>query len=154
MNRYHLDYSGLADTVEKRRYKLAEVKNRIEKVAWDIVRFRDGEPTQLWQVQSADDGDYIVALYEEEIQKKEASAKTAWSAVVGTVSNDVHLFYKGDPVVRVAANRLGIDSAELDLVKRWLPNKLASNQKLVAEVLNMAEPSVRKVLIKKYPELA
>jgi len=151
MSKFTVNYDSLDTQIGKKTYKLADVQGRIEKVAFDVVRFKDGEPEQLWQIHSADDGDYIVSLYDDESTKKEAAS---WSVVLGKTAADVHLFYKGEPVVRLAAAKLGIPESELDLVKRYLPGKLATNKKLVASFLKQADAKVRDQLIRKYPELA
>jgi hypothetical protein len=63
MPKFSVDYSGLENKIYKKAYRLADVKDQLETVAFDIVRFKDNDKgAELWQVQSADDGDYIVAL--------------------------------------------------------------------------------------------
>lgn len=151
MSKFPVNYESLDTQIGRKTHKLSDVKDRIEKVAFDVVRFKDGEPEKLWQIHSADDGDYIVSLYDEELQKKEASS---WSVVLGKTAADVHLFYKGEPVVRLAAAKLGVPESDLGLVKTYLPAKLASNKKLVSSLLKEVDTAVRDQLVRKYPELA
>ncbi len=154
MSKFALDYSGLEQKVYKKAYRLSDVKDRIEKVAFDVVRFSDGDETsKLWQVQSADDGDYIVALYDdaEEAQK---TASSNWEVALNKSSTVIDVYYKGDPIVRVAASTLGIPSDELAFVSKYLPKKLAENKKLATALLSEAGESVKQELFKKYPELA
>lgn len=154
MSKFSIDYSNLEQKVYKKAYKLSDVKNRIERVAFDVVRFNDGdEASKLWQVQSADDGEYIVALYDEQ----DESVKTAssdWEVELNKTSSVIDVYYKGDPIVRVAASKLGIPATELPLVTKYLPAKLAENKKLASALLNEAGEEVRQELYKKYPELA
>jgi hypothetical protein len=80
MSKFSLDYSDLANKIVKRAYRLSDVKDQLETVAFDIVRFKDADKgAELWQVQSADDGDYIVALYDDtseaELEKTAGKAK-------------------------------------------------------------------------------
>lgn len=151
MSKFSVDYETLATQVERKTYKLSEVQGRIEKVAFDVVRFKDGEPEQLWQIQSSDDGDYIISLYEEDTQKKEASP---WSIVLSKTASDVHVFYKGEPIVRLASAKLGVPASDLDLVKSYLPKKLAANKNLVAALLKEVDSKTLQELVRKYPELA
>ena len=74
---FSINYESLDGALNAKKYKLSDVKDRIEKVSFDIVRFKDGDKgADLWQIQSADDGDYIVSLYEEEKENvKTASEK-------------------------------------------------------------------------------
>lgn len=154
MSKFSIDYSNLEQKVYKKAYKLSDVKNRIERVAFDVVRFNDGdEASKLWQVQSADDGEYIVALYDEQ----EESVKTAssdWEVELNKTSSVIDVYYKGDPIVRVASSKLGIPAAELPLVTKYLPAKLAENKKLASALLNEAGEEVKQEIFKKYPELA
>lgn len=153
MSKFSIDYSNLEQKVYKKAYKLSEVKDRIERVAFDVVRFSDGDDaSKLWQVQSADDGEYIVALYDEQ----EDSTKTAsnWEVVLNKSASLIDVYYKGDPIVRVAASKLGIPNSELPMISKYLPEKLAENKKLANALLNEAGEEVRQELCKKYPELA
>jgi len=151
MSRFSIDYSSLAHQITKKAYRLSDVKDQIETVAFDIVRFKDGDKgAELWQVQSADDGDYIVALYDDE----DGETKTAgWSVAVSKTAGVLQVSYKGDPLVRVASSKLGIPAAELQKAEQYLPAKLAENKKLVKALLNELSPSAKEEVLKKYPEL-
>src|SRR5271167_1232735 len=121
MSKISIDYSALANQFTKKAYRLADVKDQLETVAFDVVRFKDGDKgAELWEVQSADDGDYIVALYDEE-----DGAKTAndWSVVVTKTAGLLQVAYKGDPLVRLPFTKLGIPREELGKVTQYLPEK-------------------------------
>lgn len=149
MSRFSVDYSSLEQKIEKKAYKLSEVRDRLETVAFDIVRFKDGdEGVNLWQIQSADDGDYIVALYQPEEEEK-----TAWDVSVNKIASSLQISYKGDPIVVLKANKLGISTNELDKVPGYLPGKLATNKKLVNSLLKEVPANVKAEILKKYPEL-
>ena len=150
MKNISIDYSRLENKVYKRAYRLSEVQDRLEKVAFDIVRFRDSDKyAELWQVQSADDGDYIVALY----QPDEEKVANLWDVTVSKTAGDLHISYKGDPIVRISSNRLGIPHHELGKVEMYLPAKLSDNKRLVKALLNELPESAKKEVLKKYPEL-
>lgn len=153
MSKFSIDYQGLENRISKKAYKLSDVKHRLETVAFDIVRFKDGdEGAALWQIQSADDGDYIVTLYSED----EPTTKTAslpWEVVLSKTSKVLNVFYKGDPIAKVAVSRLGLPESEVNSVEKYLPRKLAENKKLVKALLaDLDEPTKNLVLVK-YPEL-
>ena len=151
MSKNSIDYSRLANQIYKKAYRLSDVQDQLETVAFDIVRFKDSDKgADLWQVQSADDGDYIVALYHPEEEKKEAS----WSVSISKTAAVLQVSYKGDPLVRIAASKLGIPVTELSKVPGYLPEKLASNKKLVKALLNELPESTKKEVLNKYPELA
>lgn len=150
MSKDAIDYSKLEEVIYKRAYKLSDVKDKIQVVAFDIVKFKDNDKaSQLWQIQSADDGDYIVALYNEDEQVKEGN----WQVSLNKVASDIQISYKGDPIVKVAANKLGIPKDELHKVEGYLPQKLAENKKLVKALLNELSEETKKQVLNRYPEL-
>lgn len=149
--KHSIDYSKLETQVSKKAYRLADVKNQLETVAFDIVRFKDGDKgAQLWQVQSAEDGDYIVAIYQGEGEEKSAST---WDVSLSKISGELQFSYNGDPLVRVASAKLGIPNNELDKVADYLPAKLATNKKLVQALLKEMPEPAKKLALEKYPEL-
>ena len=153
MPKISIDYSSLANQITKKAYRLSDVKDQLETVAFDVVRFKDGDKgAELWQVHSADDGDYLVALYDDE-QEKTASAKTPWGVLVTKTGSDLQISYKGDPLVRLSAAKLGIPSTELHKAEQYLPEKLASNKKLVKALLSELSDAARQAVAKRYPEL-
>lgn len=150
MSKFGINYSVLEPQIYKKAYRLSDVQGQLERVAFDIVRFKDGDKgAELWQVQSSDDGDYIVAIYEEDTVKQ---AKT-WDVTINKIAGTLEVSYKGDPLVKVASQKLGIPITELDSVKNYLPEKLAENKKLVKALLNELSPGVKQEVLKKYPEL-
>lgn len=151
MSKNSIDYSSLENKIYKRAYRLSDVKDRIETVAFDVVRFKDSDNSaDLWQVQNAEDGDYIVAMYQPDEEEKTAAL---WGVSVSKAAGDLHISYKGDPVVRVASAKLGIPRSELSKIEEYLPAKLAANKKLVKALLNELTGSAKKEVLNKYPEL-
>jgi len=152
MSKISLDYSSLANQITKKAYRLSDVKDQLETVAFDVVRFKDGDKgADLWQIQSADDGDYIVALYNDDEAEKEASSN--WSVFVTKNGSDLQISYKGDPLVRLSSKKLGIPNSELSQAEKYLPEKLATNKKLVKALLSELNDAARQAVSKRYPEL-
>ena len=150
MSIFNVDYSGLENNLYKKAYRLNDVKDKIEKVAFDVVRFKDDDKgAELWQIQSADDGDYIVAIYQSEEEKTASN----WDVVINKINGDMQVSYKGDPLVRIASSKIGIPQKELYRVEQYLPQKLANNKKLVKTLLNELNESTKKEVLNKYPEL-
>lgn len=151
MSKFGIDYTSLKDKIEKRKYPFEDVKHKIEKVAFDIVRFRDDDPSaNLWKVVDADDGKYIVALYETE---EEPINKLSWSVEQSKISGNLNVFYNGDYIAKISASSLGDLASEIDTVKSYLPKKLASNKGLVSKLLNTLSSSAKAQVLSKYPEL-
>ena len=158
MSKDSIDYSELSDTIYKKSYKLSDVKDRLEKVAFDVVRFKDGDQgAALWQVQSSDTGEqYIVALYEEDDEQvKTASSHTSsiWDVTLSKVAGELQVSYKNDPILKIASSKLGIPLNEVEKVPSYLPAKLAENKKLVSALLSQLSSTARIEVLRKYPEL-
>jgi hypothetical protein len=148
-NQFNVDFDHLSNKISRRAYRLDDVKDQIEKVGFDVVRFKDADKgAELWQVQSADDGDYIVAMYDEEPEEKIAS----WQVCL-TKNASLQISYKGDPMIKLSAQQLGIPADQLHQAEHYLPSKLASNPKLVKSLLKELPYSAKQEVIKRYPEL-
>lgn len=152
MKNLSIDYSGLANQITKKAYRLSDVKDQLESVGFDVVRFKDADKgADLWQIQSAEDGDYIVALYEDENEK--VASSNPWTVLVTKNGSDLQISYKGDPLVRFAASKLGIPPHELHKAEEYLPEKLATNKKLVQSLLKDLNEAARLEVARRYPEL-
>jgi len=153
MPKFSIDYSGLTQ-LTKKAYRLADVKDQLETVAFDVVRFKDGDKgADLWQIQNADDGDYIVALYDDEDEVSKTASANPWGVFVTKNGHDLQISYKGDPLVRMASAKLGIPSTELHRAEQYLPEKLATNKKLVKALLSELSEAARLEVSRRYPEL-
>ena len=151
-DKFTIDFDSLAQRVlPKRAYRLADVENRIERVAYDLVRFRDNEDTdQLWKVQEGPEGPVIVALYGDDGSLTTQSQKD-WEAVPDKTA--MHIYYKGEPIISLGANDLGIPAEEFGIARRWLPTKLAESEDLQKLLLGKATKPVRKLIAQRFPEL-
>jgi len=153
MEKFALDYNSLVTKIDRpKEYKLADVKDQIERVAFDVVRFRENEDTeQLWRIDERDDGPVIVALYEEGTPEMTSeSSEKKWEALPDRKASCLHIYYKGDPIVRLAAGDIGLPDDELEVVARWLPNRLEEDDRLRQLIL---DKSGDENLTRKYPEL-
>jgi hypothetical protein len=154
MSRHSIDYNSLSQKVSTTTHKLSDVKNRLEKVAFDIVRFRDGDPDELWQVQNSADGDYIVARYTDtpEETTKTASSKNPWEVLVSK-AGWLHVYFAGAPLAKFAAAALGLSVEDLDTAKRTLPAKLASDKRFVKALLATLGQEQQEEILKATPEI-
>jgi len=155
-DKFTVDFDHLTQTLlpKKRAYRLADVADRIERVAYDLVRFRDNADTdQLWKIEEGADGPVIVALYGDDgaIKTSESSVKRDWDAIPDKKA--VHVFYKGEPIVSLSAQELGIPVEEFGIVRRWLPRKLEADQDLQKALLSKVASSGRELIAQRFPEL-
>jgi hypothetical protein len=148
MSLFPVDYTALSE-LDNKTYKLFDVKDKLIRVAADLVRFKDAQPDELWEIKSDADGEYIVARYnlEEEGAPKtaEASTKSPWEAVVKEGSQ-VQLFYKGVSFTKFAHK-------DAETIKNFLPKKLSTDKSLVSALLVSLSPERQEEVQKLYPEL-
>lgn len=155
-DKFNVDFDRVAETLlPKNAYRLADVEHLIEKVGYDLVRFRDNQDTdQLWKVQEGADGPVIVALYGEDgsiISESDTQSKNDWEAVPDKTA--MHIYYKGEPLVILSAQEMGIPNEELNIARRWLPAKLAGDEELQTALLSKVTSNVRKLIAQRFPEL-
>lgn len=154
------DYEHLESNMAPKRkmYRLADVQDKIEKVAFDVVRFRESDGLEnLWVVEERDGEKVLVAMYEEDenpLSQKEATAatNTDW-AVIPDKAGNINVFYKQEPITRLAVTQLGIAAEDVGLVSRYLPQKLATDRSMARSLLKTLDQSERTVLFSKHPEL-
>ena len=151
MSIFKVDYTSLEE-LDNKTYKFSDVKDKIIRVAADVVRFRDAPVDELWEIISGegDDGDYIVARYntDDELALKTANAstKSPWEALVKEGSNEVHLFYKGVSFTKFAHK-------EASTIKNFLPAKLSTDKSLLNALIAALSPAHQEEVQKLYPEL-
>lgn len=155
MVKHQVNYESLDQVINKKTYKLSEVKDRLIKVAFDLYRLKNNDPEELWQVQNSDDGDYIVARYNDEVEKEVkvavASVISPWE--VSASELDVSIFYKGYPISKISLASLGMKNEDAESITAFLPEKLASDKNLVKALVNDLNEKVKNKIIQMYPEL-
>lgn len=160
MTKFSVDYNNLDQHLNgKKTYKLEDVKGRIAKVAFDIVRFVDGDHTidNLWRIENTSSGDIIVAMYDDGASEKmevTASKKDGdWSVTPDKTSSYVTIFYKKDPIKKVAFSELSVEKDDASIFCQHLSNKLSENKTLVTSLLKSVGSEEKEQLLSKYPEL-
>jgi len=152
MDKYSLDYTTLDSTLSRPKYyRYEEVKDKLVKVAFDVVRFMDSDEIDgLWQVQKTDDGDVIVAMYEQTPQKE---SKANWSAHTDKTGSYVNIFYKGAAVTAIDLEAIGVPREDSYIICENLPRKLASDSNFRNSMLDELAEQDRSELLREYPEL-
>ncbi len=150
-----MQYRADLPTISKRKsYRMSDVKDKIEKVAFDVVRFRDDSEDQdfnLWKIEATTDGPVIVAMYADEVpssmlEVKTASVNNPWSALTDSRAN-INIYYKGEPIKVIAS----VDDAKF--VCGWLPEKLATDDSFRKSLLEDLSDTDRAMILSKYPEI-
>lgn len=162
MEKFPVDISELTyNILKKKAYRLSDVQDQIEKVAFDVVRFRDNKDTDvLWKIQETSEGPVIVALYDEDnselpaITSSISAKKNDWEALSDKAASFIDIFYHGEPVIKIKASDVPEMSKEdFSAMPRWLPNKLAEDEGFQSTILKKMASANREVFVSKHPEL-
>lgn len=153
MDKYSVDYNSLDNEVTRPKvYRYDEVKDKLIKVAFDIVRFREPSDIDgLWQIQSVDDGEVIVARYEEDPKSELKSTASEWAVVTNRAKTHVNVFYRNESIAKFAASELPV--TDVDFLTEKLPESLTKNEGLRKALLNSLSSAEKQELLKKFPEL-
>lgn len=164
MTKFSIDYNSLDQHFNRKKvYKLKDVQDRITKVAFDVVRFSDGDHTidNLWKIENTVDGDVIVAMYDKD-ENPEGLEKTAsvdsssylnWNAISDKTASSMTIFYKNDPIKKIATKELNIENNDVQSFCKHLAYKLANDKVFVKSLLKSIDKAEVDYLLNKYPEL-
>ena len=153
MDKFSLDYAALGGTLSRpKHYRYEDVKHKLVKVAFDVVRFMDSDDIDgLWQVQKTDDGDVIVAMYEQTAGPKES--KAGWEACTDKTNSVVNVFYKGASVTAIGLDKIGVPKEDAHIICESLPRKLAADSSFRKNMLDELSEHDRSELLREHPEL-
>lgn len=154
MDKFNIDFDNLSEKMKKKRaYRMEDVKGRIRKVAFDVVRFIDSEGLDnLWKVKTVGDEEYIVAMYGEDEEKVEKTAsENLWRAIEN--GRGVDIFYKGAAVGTIDLSSLGFDPSDRQLASQWIPVKLGEDRDFTDRFISSLSSSERENLAVVAPEL-
>jgi len=149
MNKYSIDYTELEKNLTApKAFLLKDVEHRLEKVAFNVVRFMDASEDidGLWEIQNTDDGDVIVAKYDYDNPKM--TSMSSWDVVPDARGKTMNIFYKGEPVVRLAA-----PEGELSAFCKNASVRLEKDTEFRALLLGEVGAAEKAELLNKFPEL-
>lgn len=154
MDKFSVNFGALQEHLKPKAqvFRYEDVKHRLRKVAFDIVRFIDTDDIDgLWQIQKTEEGEVIVAMYSDGPPDDKTASN--WGAFPDR-GGDINLFYKNDPVTKISLAKLGMADSPPDTVCAVLAEKLSSNTKLLGGLLGSLSSEERKDLLDNHPELA
>jgi uncharacterized membrane protein len=151
-----LDLSKVAQVVSgNKSFRYSDVQHKLQKVAFDVVRFIDGSDIEgLWRIQKDEQGEYIVATYdaEQKIEKSATEKQPDWFTSIDR-QDYVHVFYKNKEVKKISAKDLNLPQTASRTIAKTLQTKLASDNLFVQKFISSLDISTRSNLLTSYPEL-
>lgn len=162
MDKYSIDYDHLEKAVNKPKvFKYEDVKHRLQKVAFGTVRFMDANEDidGLWEIQQTDDGDVIVAKYDYNPMTSESSEEegmkieSSWDVVPDRRGANVYVFYKGEPVTSIEAEKFAAAEEDLPAICKNAAAKLNTDSQFKDMLLSEVALEDKIRLFSRYPEL-
>jgi hypothetical protein len=117
-------------------------EGRLIRVAFDLFRLKDGNPEELWQVQSSDDGEFLVRTYLLPEEKEEMQTK--WSVDPDKKQENLTIAYQNIPLLRIASKDYNVD--DINILQRMLFKKLASDESFTNKLINSMSEEKRELL--------
>lgn len=156
MSKFSVNFDHLESALSqnKKTFKLSDVKDKLRKVAFDVVRFTDGndEFKGLWQIRKDETGEYIVAMYEDE-NSPAIKTSSNWSVIADSNNENVTFFYKNKPLLKKATATFGVSSEDIQGIVANLPERLQENKKLASALISELSADERKDLLNNFQEL-
>jgi hypothetical protein len=148
MKKFEMDLSEVSKTVvpDTNRIPLTENEHRMVRVAFDLFRLKDSDPDELWQVQSSDDGEFLVRTYA--LPEDENTVISDWSIKEDGKKANLTISYKGMPITRVIAAEYGANTEEdVFVLQKTLFKKLATDKGFIIRMLNKL-PEIKQEMLK------
>lgn len=147
MKNFHADLSEIKKIIDPdpNKIPLSGNEHRMVRVAFDVFRLKNNDPEELWQVQSSDDGEFLVRTYtlpEDEIVTSD------WSVSEDSKKANLTISYKTIPIKRIAMSNFGITTENDSFIfQRALYNKLSNDGKFVNKMVNSL-PKIKQNILK------
>lgn len=145
------EYDCLEKTLNRKKsYLMKDVKDKLQKVAFDVVRIDGDDLSKLWQVtKNADGEEVIVAMFDD---APAMVSEGHWDAVADKMAN-INVFYRGEAVYKFAASSMGFDASDTGTVCKTLKASLENDPEFVSALIAEIPTASRELVLQKYPEL-
>lgn len=123
---------------------------KIKKVAFDVYKIYKDQYDSLWTLQKEQDGsEYLVRASNPEF---DYTKNGDWSVANDYDHSNVTVNYKGVPICSFACRDFGVDSSNIDTLKKTILEKVSTDKSFVAKVLNEQSKNKAEALFTTFPE--
>lgn len=146
MKNFSADFSHVKKIIDKDTIRLPvhENKHRMIRVAFDVFRLKNNDPEELWQVQSNEDGEFLVRTYS---LPEDEKVNPDWKVQEDSKKANLTISYKTIPVTRIAMKDYGIKTdRDSSIFQRALLKKLSSDDKFVDNVMSTLSTNKQNLL--------
>jgi hypothetical protein len=144
----HSERTGSLDNVDRIR-KTDDLK--LKKVAFDVYKVYKDQYDSLWTLEKEADGSEFLVRASNPTYDYEKNGE--WSVANDYDHSSVTVNYKGIPICNFACSDFGVDSSNIDVLKKTILHKVSSDKEFVAKVLNEQSELKVEALRTTFPEL-
>jgi hypothetical protein len=120
-------------------------EHRIVRVAFDLFRIKNNDPEELWQVQSNDDGEFLVRTYT--LPEEEKVITSDWSIKEDNKKANLTIAYKDIPIKRIVVAKYGAETEEDVLALQKAIFRKLSTDSFIAKMLDTL-PEIKRNILK------
>jgi hypothetical protein len=146
MDKFKADLSEIQKMLDTNRLPVSGNEHRMVRVAFDFFRLDGDETDDLWEVQSADDGEFLVRTYSLPEETEEIKT-SSWSVTADKEYANLTIAYQGVPITRLASKDYGAETLEDGkLLQGVVFNKLATDVEFIKTMI-LSLPASKKVAL-------
>lgn len=147
MKKFQIDFEELKQSVvPDGRVPLKGNEHRLVRVAFDLYRFKEGNVEELWQVQSSDDGEFLVRTYDLS-DEEEKKAEYKWMVELDKKGENLTIAYRNIPLSKIAVQKYGIKTAEeVQTFQRAIYSKLNTDEDFTYGFVNKLSSEKQELL--------
>lgn len=147
MKKFQIDFEELKQSVvPDSRVPLKGNEHRLVRVAFDLYRFKEGNVEELWQVQSSDDGEFLVRTYDLS-DEEEKKAEYKWMVELDKKGENLTIAYRNIPLYKIAVQKYGIKTAaEVQTFQRAIYSKLNTDEDFTYGFVNKLSSEKQELL--------
>jgi len=160
MEKFTIDLSEIQNIIDANdqtnRLPVEGNEHRMIRVAFDFFRLKGDEADDLWQVQSSDDGEFLVRTYSLPDEEEDRAKTSSWSVFADKDCANLTIAYQGVPITRLAAEDYGAETPEDGkILQGILFNRLSTDSNFVQNLIASLPESKReafKTILSKYSD--
>lgn len=146
-----IDYKKVAQKLFPNKIPYSPNKHLFTKVAFDVFRLNSPSVESYWVLEKCDDGEYLVATYDD---ISDIKSESEWNAESDKKGQNITLSYKNIPIRRFASDDFKFSSEDVHIFKQALIDKLNEDPDFVNKLLDTLPEDKKNSLMRLFPEFA
>jgi len=157
MDKFCVDLSEIQKILDKNelspdKMPVADNEHRMIRVAFDFFRLDGDEADDLWQVQSSDDGEFLVRTYSLPEETEEIKT-SSWSVTADKECANLTVAYQGVPITRLSSKDYGAKTpVDGKLLQGIVFKKLATDEEFIKSLILSLSTDKKEALLHLFAE--